>query len=164
MCGIPSDRMPPHLESIHMSAHKVFCEYMCGIPSDRMPPHFLKESKVCQPTRSFVSICGGFLQIECHHTLEVSICQPTMSFVRICMGFFQIECHAKGDVPEQLQMEANHIWCDWGMVCLTVLRYFDDMCRLFCFFLAAAQKVIYVNKCGIHSDRMLLTRMLEIFS
>ena len=66
MCGIPSDRMPPHLESIHMSAHKVFCEYMCGIPSDRMPPHFLKESKVCQPTRSFVSICVGFLQIECH--------------------------------------------------------------------------------------------------
>ena len=126
--------------------------------------HHIWIVSTCQPTRSFVSICGGFLKIECHHILEVSICQPTMSFVRICMGFFQIECHAKGDVPEQLQMEANHIWCDWGMVCLTVLRYFDDMCRLFCFFLAAAEKVIYVNKCGIHSDRMLLTRMLEIFS
>ena len=38
MWGIPSDRMPPHVESIPLSAHKVFCEYMCGIPSDRMPP------------------------------------------------------------------------------------------------------------------------------
>ena len=56
VCVHPSDRMPPHFESIHMSAHKVFCEYMCGILSDRMPPHFLKVT-ICQPTRSYVCIC-----------------------------------------------------------------------------------------------------------